>query len=238
MPPRDVVHWIGPTTEILRTASQFRLWRWTDADDAVLSISKPRRGDDPLDRLRLAPGYLEAGYAIVDHGGRPWCALGRHPRWLSEQSYEEALLAPTPDGRWSQQGVARTERTGTTLVDAAGTVRSQVRRSTKWRAEPLDPKDRLVIGGRALRLDPVLVGGIHGFWSFLSPPECVGVRWLDDASAAVLVEASTEGLSAWRGDVTHPVGVRWSIEPDLWSRAAMLLLLASMIDLSDGIHTD
>jgi len=238
MPAHDFVRWIGPTSEILRTASQFRLWRWTDADDTILSISKPRRGDNPLDRLRLAPGYLDPGYALIGPSGHPLCALGRHPRWLTEQSHEEALLAPTPDGRWSQQGVARTERTGTTLVDAAGAVRSQLTRNPTWRSEPIDRKDRLVVGGRTLGLDPVLVGGMKGFWSFLSPPECVGVRWVDDASGAAVVEASTEGLPAWRGDVTHPVLVRWSVEPDLWSRAAMLLLLAAMIDLSDGIHTD
>ncbi len=238
MPPQDTVHWIGPTSEVLRTASQFRLWRWTDADDALLSISRPRRGDNALDRLRRAPGYLEPGYALIGPAGHPLCALGRHPRWLTEQSHEEALLAPTQDGRWSQQGVARTERVGTTLVDAAGTVRSQLTRNPNWRSEPLDAKDRLAVGGHTLRLDPVLVGGMKGFWSFLSPPECVGVRWVDEACGAVVVEASTEGLPGWRGDVTHPVLVRWSVEPDPWSRAAMLLLLGAMIDLSDGVHTD
>lgn len=235
---RDETRWLGPPPGVLRTASIARVWRWSRDDEATHAIGGATRFDGRPDDPRLvAPGFLQPGLALVGGSEGPLCALGRHPRWIDEQTYEESLLVPTPQG-WIQGGLARTERAGTTLLDAHGTVRARRRRDARGRREPLDEGDRLVVGSATHRLEAVTVGGRKGFWSFLSPPECVGVRWLAEAGGAVVVEAATEGLPCWRGDVTHPVVVRWSQRPDPWARAAMLQLLASMIDLSDGIHTD
>lgn len=234
---RDATRWMAPQPGALRTASAFRVWRWTADDDARLSVTAQRRLGGPDDPRIVAPGFLEPGLALVDGAGRPWCALGRHPRLVEEQVYDESLLVPSHDGAWRQRGVARTERSGTTLRDGDGLVRATRHRNTGWRKEPLDQGDRVVVGEREWWMEAITVGGWKGFWSFLSPSECVGVRWTD-ARGALAVEASTAGLPRWRGDVTQPVTVGWAVEPDLWTRATMLLLLAAMIDLSDGIQTD
>lgn len=52
------------------------------------------------------------------------------------------------------------------------------------------------------------------------------------------MEAKTEGVKAWNGEISHPVMVRWTRSPGLWEQGALLALVAVMIDATASNPTD
>lgn len=245
--------WLGPTPIGGLSASNGRVWRWSEAEVTQPGFGQtdrePGEGSTPpvgapmSIGLTQSPGYWEPGLALLDAAGEPIVALGRHPRHhgrpgRTEAWVEQAVLVPTEDG-WRHLLTVRDGWETIAFLTAGGSEITKITRRTasgSWRASGLDANDRFTLDGRTYQPRQVKTGSK---WSRLvSAGGMVGMDIIDSDTDAVRVSFVAEGVRRLGDDITLPLTVRWFAQPGIVEQGVVLALVGIEIDSQHSIHTD
>lgn len=227
------IRWIAAPTRFT-SFSAWRGWRWTNEDVHSLKINTRTVFSETHDPRCEPPGFLDPGFVLFDGDDKPVCALGRHPKLGEVNKTSQTFLVPS--GRaWKQKGLIATTEEGFSLTDLKGVLHAQRLIPGRIHQSPLDRRETLVIEGSRWR--PREVRERWGFLNLLRGYRCTGVTLVGEDGSS-LVEAKTNGIKAWSGDVSHPLTVDWMRPPSVWEQGAVLALVAAMIDATACNPTD